>query len=146
MRASEVRYAIVTRLTATTLDDKARGRDKFVEIRNGTRDIPSAPDRHFLLVLTGQPARHENQTCDWYTVAYRLRVFYAETQPGIEDRMAADAERLYARLERLHEVDADIFQADIVPAGVGSADINLVASEWDLTITFRLDSAVATGA
>jgi hypothetical protein len=147
MRSSAVRQAIVTALTAISTDDKASGRDKFVHLQSGQRDVESAVDRTFTLTLTAQPHRAETDAISTFEVEYMLTVFYvsvpgpASGEGGAEDRMANDSERIYAAMDRLHSQNADINVCTVSPIGITDA-LGALKSQWSLVVGYRLTSGV----
>lgn len=141
-RASTIRAGIVTAIRAAVPDSRAHAEDKFRFLDAGAMDFDAMPDRTFVLQLASQPERTNVNVCDTWRCEFRLIFFYAASQAGVEDRIAADAERIYGPVERLHETVAGVMRCDISPAGLVPAGDNCVMSTWSVVVQYQLDSAV----
>jgi len=144
-RATTIRAAITTAIKAATPDNRATAQDVFRELDVGAVPMQSAPDRTFQLRLVAQPQRTEVNNCDTWIVEYELRLFYNGSQTGVDDRMAADAERVWGRIERLHETVAGVLRVDIAAAGILDISDATVASAFSVVVQYQLDGAVVTG-
>ena len=140
MRASAVRDAIIDAIEAATLDTKARGSDVIRVLRHA-REPESVAERVAMVRLIQGPDKDEANTCDAFSVTYQVSIFYAPSD-DIDDRIAADSERLYLPLWRLHtNASGDILDATLGPLAV-EENAGLVVARRDVQILFRLDSSL----
>lgn len=140
MRASAVRDAIIDTIEAATLDTKARGSDVIRVLRHA-REPESVAERVAMVRLIQGPDKDEANTCDAFSVTYQVSIFYAPSD-DIDDRIAADSERLYLPLWRLHtDASGDILDATLGPLAV-EENAGLVVARRDVQILFRLDSSL----
>lgn len=140
MRASAVRDAIIDAIEAATLDTKARGSDVIRVLRHA-REPESVAERVAMVRLIQGPDKDEANTCDAFSVTYQVSIFYAPSD-DIDDRIAADSERLYLPLWRLHtNASGDIIDATLGPLAV-EENAGLVVARRDVQILFRLDSSL----
>lgn len=142
MRASAVRDAIIDAIEAATLDTKARGSDVIRVLRHA-REPESVAERVAMVRLIGLPTKDDANTCDAFTVTYQVSVFYAPSD-DIDDRIASDAERLFAPVWNLHtHVSGDIIE--VSPGdGVVEENAGLVVARRDVRVLYRLDSSLVT--
>lgn len=143
-RASTIRRAIATAIEGAMPDVRAHADDRFRHLDAGSIDPDSAPDRVFTVTLAAQPARIEINNCDTFRVEYTVTFFYAAMQAGVEDRIAADAERIYAKVERLFESVAGVMRVDVSPVGLTEASPSSVTSAFSIVVIYKLDAAVVT--
>lgn len=140
MRASAVRDAIIDAIEAATLDTKARSGD-VIRVLRTAREPESVAERVAMVRLIQGPDKDEANTCDAFSVTYQVSIFYAPSD-DIDDRIAADSERLYLPLWRLHtDASGDILDATLGPLAV-EENAGLVVARRDVQILFRLDSSL----
>lgn len=144
MRASTLRRLVAARVAAIAVDGPRHHADRLTQIDTARTGPGSAPDRVFRVELVGQPQRISASSCDQFRVTMTLGVMYAATQPGIDDRIADDTERIVVTLDQLHVDGAGVERCDVNPAGVLDIAEGQVMSAFELTITYRLDAAIAT--
>lgn len=144
-RAATIRRAVASAIEAAPVDVRAHAQDRFRHLDAGAVDPESAPDRVFTLTLAAQPQRVEVNNCDTFRVEYTVTVFYAAMQSGVEDRIASDAERIHARVERLFETVAGVMRVDVAPVGLTEASPACITSNFSVVVTYKLDGAVITG-
>jgi len=142
MRASQVRAAIVAAIEGVPADAPQHPGDYLAHIDLGADEPTSAPDRSFMVQLAAQPSRIEASSCDLFQVEYFVTVFYAAAQPGVQDRMADDAERIHRALDWLHESHADIARCDVNIAGLTPVEPEVILSQFSVVVVYRLDSNV----
>jgi hypothetical protein len=142
MRASQVRAAIVAAVEDTVADSPMHPGDYMRHIDLGSDDPATAPDRSFSVQLAAQPKRIEASSCDLFQVEYLITVFYAAAQPGVQDRMADDAERIHRQLDWLHEASEDICRCDVSPFGLQPVEPEVILSQFSVVVVYRLDAAV----
>lgn len=143
-RAATIRRAIATAIEGATPDARAHVDDRFRHLDAGSIDPDSAPDRVFTLTLAAQPQRIELNNCDTFRVEYTVTFFYAAMQAGVEDRIAADAERIHAKVERLFETTPGVMRVDVAPVGLTEASPSAVTSAFSVIVIYKLDAAVVT--
>lgn len=143
-RAATIRRALATAIESAIPDVRAHADDRFRHLDAGSIDPDSAPDRVFTLTLAAQPARIEVNNCDTWRVEYTVTFFYAAMQAGVEDRIAADAERFWAKVERLFETTAGVMRVDVAPVGLTEASPSAVTSAFSVIVIYKLDAAVVT--
>jgi hypothetical protein len=143
-RAATIRRAIATAIEGATPDARAHVDDRFRHLDAGSIDPDSAPDRVFTLTLAAQPSRIEVNNCDTFRVEYTVTMFYAAMQAGVEDRIASDAERIYAKVERLFETVSGVMRVDVAPVGLTEASPSSVTSSYSVIVVYKLDAAVVT--
>ena len=143
-RAATIRRAIATAIEGATPDSRAHVDDRFRHLDAGSIDPDSAPDRVFTLTLAAQPQRIEVNNCDTFRVEYTATFFYAAMQAGVEDRIASDAERIYAKVERLFETTPGVMRVDVAPVGLTEASPSAVTSAFSVIVIYKLDAAVVT--
>jgi hypothetical protein len=143
-RAATIRRAIATAIEGATPDSRAHVDDRFRHLDAGSIDPDSAPDRVFTLTLAAQPSRIEVNNCDTFRVEYTVTMFYAAMQAGVEDRIASDAERIYAKVERLFETVSGVMRVDVAPVGLTEASPSSVTSSYSVIVIYKLDAAVVT--
>jgi|GEM_PF-2537830 len=143
-RATTIRAAIAAAIVGTTPDNRATASDVFRHMDVGSVDVENAPDRVFVIRLASQPKRIEVNNCDTWEAEFDIQFFYASTQTGVDDRIAADAERFWSKLERLHETVTGLMLVDIVPGGLVETSASTVVSVWSVLVKYQLDSAVVT--
>lgn len=143
-RAATIRRAIATAIEGATPDSRAHVDDRFRHLDAGSIDPDSAPDRVFTLTLAAQPSRIEVNNCDTFRVEYTVTMFYAAMQAGVEDRIASDAERIYAKVERLFETVSGVMRVDVAPVGLTEASPSSVTSSYSVIVVYKLDAAVVT--
>lgn len=142
MRASAVRTAIIDAIEAEPLDHKARAGD-VIRVLRSAREPESVTERTAMVRLLSGPDKTEHNTCDAFEVVYQVSLFYAPSA-DIDDRIAADGERLYQPLFNLHtDASGDIMNAQPGPQTI-SEDAGLVVSRRDVAVLFRLDSSLTT--
>lgn len=143
-RAATIRRAIATAIEGATPDSRAHVDDRFRHLDAGSIDPDSAPDRVFTLTLAAQPQRIEVNNCDTFRVEYTATFFYAAMQAGVEDRIASDAERIHAKVERLFETMPGVMRVDVAPVGLTEASPSAVTSAFSVIVIYKLDAAVVT--
>lgn len=143
-RAATIRRAIATAIEGATPDSRAHVDDRFRHLDAGSIDPDSAPDRVFTLTLAAQPQRIEVNNCDTFRVEYTATFFYAAMQAGVEDRIASDAERIYAKVERMFETTPGVMRVDVAPVGLTEASPSAVTSAFSVIVIYKLDAAVVT--
>jgi len=143
-RAATIRQALAAAIESATPDVRAHVDDRFRHLDAGSVDPDSAPDRVFTLTLAAQPARIEVNNCDTWRVEYTATFFYAAMQAGIEDRIAADAERFWFKAERLFETQPGVMRVDVAPVGMTEASPSAVTSSFSIVVIYKLDAAVLT--
>lgn len=141
MRASAVRAAIINALEGATLDTKARAGDVLRVLRTA-REPESVTERVAMVRLIQGPDKDESNTCDAFAVTYQVSVFYAPSD-DIDDRIAADAEQLYAPIWNLHTTASDVLDTMPGPLAV-EENAGLVVARRDVRVLFRLDSSLVT--
>jgi hypothetical protein len=141
-RASTIRAGLQTAIAAALPDTRAHVEDRFRFLDAGAVEFEQMPDRTFVLQLASQPERTNVNVCDTWRCEFRLIFFYAASQAGVEDRIAADAERIFGPCERLHETVTGVMRCDISPAGLVPAGENCIMSAWSVIVQYQLDSAV----
>jgi len=141
-RASTIRKAIADAIIGATPDNRTTRTDVFRHMDVGAVDVDNAPDRVFVIRLGTQPERIEVNNCDTWEVSFDVQVFYNATQPGIDDRMALDAERLWGPVERLFETVAGVMLVTVTPAGLVDTSPSTIVSVWSILVKYQLDSAV----
>jgi hypothetical protein len=144
-RATTIRAALATAIKAATPDNRATAQDVFRELDVGSVPMQSAPDRVFQIRLAAQPQRTEVNNCDTWVVEFELRVFYNGSQTGVDDRIAADTERIWGRIERLFETVAGVMRVDVSAAGIVDISDATVASIFSVIVQYQLDGSVITG-
>lgn len=144
MRASTVRAAIAARVGAIAVDSPRHASDRLTWIDTARVGPGGAPDRVFRVELVGQPERISASSCDQFRARFALGVTYASAQPGIDDRIADDTERITVALDQLHTVAAGIERCDVEPSGVVDTAEGQVLSTFGVVVTYRLSSQVAT--
>jgi hypothetical protein len=65
-------------------------------------------------------------------------------QSGVEDRIAADAERFWSKAERLFETTTGVMRVDVAPVGLTEASPSSVTSSFSVIVIYKLDAAVIT--
>ena len=118
------------------MDSSAGGRDKFVHVDTGGRELEQAPDRVFRATLTQPPRRTNHLTLDAYVVEYTLDVYYTPAKQ-VEDRIAADAEQVTYDLVTLHQQAGDIMVSEVQIGSVFEVE-NLLVSRIPILVTYRL--------
>lgn len=136
MRASDAQSSLIAAVEAAAVDASHGGRDKFVHVDTGGRELEQAPDRVFRAILSQPPRRTNYLTLDAYEVEYTLEVFYTPTK-DVETRIAKDAEQITFDLATLQTQNSDIMVSSI---GAGSVDFldNLIVCQIPVLITYRL--------
>jgi hypothetical protein len=142
MRASGVRALVVQAIEAAVADDPRHPGDVLQHIDLGADEVGAAPDRSFSVQLAAQPQRIEASSCDLFRVEYFCQVYYSAAQPGVQDRIAGDFERLYSRLDRLHEQSEDVCRCDVLPGGIVPDAPETTLSQFSVVVVYRLDAAV----
>lgn len=135
MRLSAVRAAIITRLKETVLDGKAGAGDRM-KVLLQAQEPDTVADRTSMvrLISTG---RDSTNTCDAHRARYQVVSFYAPN-PDIDDRIAADAERLHDPLWRLSELEPDIQEVSLGDVFVEEAE-GRIAARRDVDVIYRRD-------
>ena len=136
MRSSGVRTAIVNVVEGATVDATAGGRDKFVHVDTGGRELDQAPDRVFRASLTQPPRRSEHLTLDAYVVEYTVELYYTPAKK-VDDRIAGDCEQVGYDLVTLQQQDGDIMASSVQPGSVVELD-NLLVVRIPVLVTYRL--------
>ena len=141
MRASAVRAAIIAALEEAVLDTKAGRGDVFNVLRTA-REPDAVSERVAQVRLLSGPDKSDHNTCDLFVVTYQVSRYYSPSG-DIEDRIAADNERLYLPLaaSALIAREPDIMDASASGTTVDE-NAGLIAARQDVTILFRLDSAL----
>lgn len=139
MRASAVRQAIIEALQAVLTDSRARGSDTL-SVHRHPSPPESVPSRTAMVSLLSAPTKSDLDTCDLFEVTYQVAIYYP-AGADTEDRVAADAERLYRPLWRLHESHADMVSSEPGAPSVEES-LGMVTLRLDLAITYRLDSTL----
>lgn len=135
MRASEVRAAIITAIEAEALDTKAGPGDRIRVLRQA-REPDQVTERVAMVRLLGL-GRDDANTCDAHWCVYQVSIYYAPS-PDIDDRVAADAERLHDPLWSLQTIDADVMVSE--PGDVTiEEDAGRIASRRDVRVIYRRD-------
>lgn len=135
MRCSAVRTAIETAIEAITPDVPAHLPFRLLDARG--REVGQVTERVFTVELGAVPRRDvAMMSTDAWVANYDLVVYYA---PGndVEDRMAADFERIETELLSLHEQDDDIYVSLVNPGVVQRLD-GVLAASVNVDITYRL--------
>lgn len=140
MRAASVRAAIISAIEGCELDTKASRRDVFA-VLSAAREPEQVRERVAMVRLLSGPDKTDSNTCDAFVVTYQIVRYYAPSD-DIEDRMAADTERLYLALSaaRLIAAEPDIMDVTLGPTSVDEGA--LIAARQDVTVLFRLDSSL----
>ena len=136
MRSSGVSSAIVSVVEGASVDATAGGRDKFVHVDTGGRELEQAPDRVFRATLTQPPRRTNYLTLDAYVVEYTVDLYYTPTKQ-VEDRIAADCEQVSYDLATLNQQAADLMVAEVQAGSVLELD-NLLVARIPVLVTYRL--------
>jgi hypothetical protein len=136
MRASGVKTAIVSALEAIDPDSNVGG-ESFRHVDLGGREPGALTERAFTVDLT-QVGRSAYITLDCQVVSYELTVWFHAYQ-GVEDRIADDAERMIAALNKLHEQSDDLYAADFDAVDVGPSAImeGMLEASLDIAVTYR---------
>lgn len=143
-RAATIRQAIATAIESANPDVKATSLDVFRFLDAGSQQFEQAPDRTFQVRLAAQPQRIDVNNCDRWQAEWQVLFFYGTSQPGVEDRIASDAERFWGRVERLFETVPGVNRVDIAPGGLVEAGASVVVSTWSVIVIYQLDAAVVT--
>ena len=141
-RAATIRQALAAAIESASPDVRAHAQDKFRHLDAGSVTLDSAPDRVFTLRLAAQPTRIEINNCDTFRVEYTATFFYAAMQTGIEDRIASDSERIYAKIERLFQTVAGVMRVDVTPTGLSQPTASSILSDYSVIVIYKLDAAV----
>ena len=136
MRASDVRAAIIVVVEGASVDATAGGRDKFVHVDTGGRELEQAPDRVFRATLTQPPRRTAYLTLDAYVVEYTVDLYYTPSKQ-VEDRISADAEQVSYDLTILNQQADDLMVSEVQPGSVFELD-NLLVARIPVLVTYRL--------
>lgn len=135
MRLSEVRDAIITRITTTALDTKAGGGDKLTILR-AAREPEQVTERCAMVRLLST-GRDDTNVCDAHFAVYQVVVFY-KPSPDIDDRIAADSERLHDPLWTLPQIAADVLDSAPGDVFVEEAE-GRIAARRDVRVIYRRD-------
>ncbi len=84
-------------------------------------DVDALPERAFTLSVAGPPQRLDYMQCVAYAVELTAFVYYSAA-PGVEDRMADDAQAMTSALFGLHTESADIW--DVNPSAQPPAELD----------------------
>tara|TARA_R110000824_G_scaffold95611_6_gene229862 strand:- start:592 stop:1014 length:423 start_codon:yes stop_codon:yes gene_type:complete len=136
VRASDVRAAIIVVVEGASVDATAGGRDKFVHVDTGGRELEQAPDRVFRATLTQPPRRTAYLTLDAYVVEYTVDLYYTPSKQ-VEDRISADAEQVSYDLTILNQQADDLMVSEVQPGSVFELD-NLLVARIPVLVTYRL--------
>lgn len=135
MRLSAVRAAIIAAIKAPTLDSKSGAGDKL-KVLTTAREPEQVTERCAMVRLLSM-GRDDTNVCDAHYGAYQVVVFYAPS-PDIDDRIAADMERLHDPLWSLHTIAADVL--DSVPGEVFIEESEgRIAARRDVRVIYRRD-------
>lgn len=135
MRASEVRAAIITAIEGEALDTKAGPGDRIRVLRQA-REPDQVTERVAMVRLLAL-GRDDANTCDAHWCVYQVSIYYAPS-PDIDDRVAADAERLHDPLWSLQTIEADVMESQ--PGDVTiEEDVGRIASRRDVRVIYRRD-------
>ena len=94
-------------MSAATLT-KGQGRDGLRYVDLGGREATTLPERAYTLSLLGPPQPLEYMSCSAYAVEYEAVVYYAAS-PGVEDRMADDAQAIVSSMYTVHTEADDLW-------------------------------------
>lgn len=119
-----------------SVDATAGGRDKFVHVDTGGRELEQAPDRVFRATLTQPPRRTAYLTLDAYVVEYTVDLYYTPSKQ-VEDRISADAEQVSYDLTILNQQADDLMVSEVQPGSVFELD-NLLVARIPVLVTYRL--------
>jgi len=141
MRSTAVKAAIISAVVATTVDTSAHADDRFRHIDAGYRDVTGAHGRIFTLeyIGGGLPAR-EMLTTDLRIANWELVVYYSDN-PGIDERIMLDNERISTSLDSLAGTVADIAAIDINNNEIRPFD-GQIRSTFGIDTRYRLDAGV----
>lgn len=143
MRAGEVRQAIVDVIEAIAVDAGTRAgkRDTFRHVELGGREPGVLPERSFTVTLSAPPQLVPLYSEDNHRAEWVVRLHYVISE-DVEDRIAQDAERVVARLHRLHEQDPDLFAVQLSALGI-TVDGSQIVNSYSVAPEYRADSIVA---
>ncbi len=133
MRASEVREAIITAVAGSTSDSKAGAGDQLRVLRTA-REPETVQDRVFMVRLMSLSKDNTN-TCDAHGAVYQIAVYYAP-HPDVDDRIAADSERMHDPLWALSTIAADVMECQPGDVFVEEAEGRVVARR-DVAVIYR---------
>lgn len=138
-RASTIRADVVAAMREVGLYEQAGSADRLQHL-DVARLPGGARDRAFRVRVLTPPHRDELQTCDAFIIEFQIDIYYA-LAAGIDDRICADIERIWWKLETLQSRNAGINASVPSHVGVETGDSNQIVRLL-LRVQYRLDSAL----
>lgn len=147
MRESDVFDVVRAAVEGLTRDNVLGQADAF-RFLDEPHDPDTAAPRAFRVQLAKPPSKDDLSTSDDYSVEYVLTVYYPWSRGAgalgaysIDRMIAADAERIDVRFQRLHEDNASINHSVSSPFGVEDLQ-TLIAVRYSVIVHYRLTSTV----